>query len=186
MLFKFRTSLLCLVAVPLVVANVALGQQTEVRSSKTAKKIVQAASTSVGKKMWNKGYGLRSGGLGCAASVSNVLNLAGIDYVHSAATKYMRGQILKGKGKVQEFVIKSGGDAPIDDRRLSKVARPGDVLVAFMNPLPQGNIGPKAHCGIIGSPGKVYTNDWNDGIWKHGNIHRYFDSYRHIRVIRFL
>lgn len=156
------------------------------QASTTAKSISKAAQDCVGKEMWKKGYGLPSGGLGCAASVSNVLNKAGIAYVRTPVTLYMRRQILGGKLKVKEFVIKNGEKGAIDDTRLNEVARRGDVLVAFMNPLPGGNIGPKAHCGIIGAPGHVYTNDWNDGIWKHGDIHVYFDSYRYIRVLRFL
>ena len=141
------------------------------QSKPTAQKIEETARSLVGKEMWKSGYGLKNGGLGCAASVSNVLNEAGIKYVRSAATKFMRLQILKGKLKVKEYVVKEGGNGPIDDKKLLSVARPGDVLVAFMNPLPQGNIGPKAHCGIIGRNGRVYTNDWNDGIWKNGNIY---------------
>ena len=156
------------------------------QASTTAKSINKAAQDCVGKEMWKKGYGLKSGGLGCAASVSNVLNKAGIAYVRTPVTLYMRRQILQGKLKVKEFVIKNGEKGGIDDTRLNEIARRGDVLVAFMNPLPGGNIGPKAHCGIIGAPGHVFTNDWNDGIWKHGNIHDYFDSYRYIRVLRFL
>lgn len=156
------------------------------QASTTARSISKAAQDCVGKEMWKNGYGLPSGGLGCAASVSNVLNKAGIAYVRTPVTLYMRRQILGGKLKVKEFVIKNGEKGAIDDTRLKEIARRGDVLVAFMNPLPGGNIGPKAHCGIIGAPGYVYTNDWNDGIWKHGNIHDYFDSYRYIRVLRFL
>lgn len=155
-------------------------------ASSYAGKVEKAAKASVGKQMWKKGYGLRDGGLGCAASVSNVLNVAGISYVRSAATKYMRNQILTGSLKVKEYVIKSGEEGPIDDKRLESVAKPGDVLVAFMDPLPRGNIGPKAHCGIMAPANRIYTNDWNNGIWTHGDIHRYFDSYRYIRVLRFL
>lgn len=148
-----------------------------------SKEILSAAKESVGKEMW-KGFGLPNGGLGCAASLSNVLGKAGVKYARSPVTKFVRQKLLEGPVKTSEYVVKEGGDGPINDRALAKVARPGDVLVAFMDPLPKGNIGPKAHCGIIGPEGTVFTNDWNDGIWKHANIHTYFDSYRHIRVIR--
>lgn len=151
--------------------------------SKHAKNILAAAQHSVGKEMW-KGFGLSNGGLGCAASLSNVLKKAGLSYTYSPVTKAVRQKLLLGPIKTSEFVVKSGGEKPIDDSILASVARPGDVLVAFMDPLPGGNIGPKAHCGIIGPNGTVFTNDWNDGIWKHASIHTYFDSYRHIRVIR--
>ncbi|MEZ4543305.1 MAG: hypothetical protein R3C24_05325 [Cyanobacteriota/Melainabacteria group bacterium] len=60
------------------------------QASTTAKSINKAAQDCVGKEMWKKGYGLKSGGLGCAASVSNVLNKAGIAYVRTPVTLYMR------------------------------------------------------------------------------------------------
>lgn len=134
--------------------------------------------------MWKSGYGLKSGGLGCAASVSNVLKVAGIKHVSSPVTLVMRRQILKGPLKASEYVIKDGQAGPIDDSVVTRMAKPGDVLVAFTDPLPKGNIGPKAHCGVIGERGTVYTNDWNDGIWKNADIHTYFDSYKYIRVLR--
>lgn len=148
-----------------------------------AKKILAAARGSVGQEMW-KGFGLPNGGLGCAASLSNVLGKAGVRYPRSPVTKVVRQKLLAGPVRASEFIVKEGGDGPINDRTLAGLARPGDVLVAFMDPLPRGNVGPKAHCGIIGPDGTVFTNDWNDGIWKHASIHTYFDSYRHIRVIR--
>jgi hypothetical protein len=150
-----------------------------------SKSILAAARQSVGKEMW-RGFGLGDGSLGCAASLSNVLGKAGVKYARSPVTKFVRQKLLAGPVQVSEFVIKNGGDAPIDDKTVARVARSGDVLVAFMDPLPRGNIGPKAHCGIVGPEGTVFTNDWNDGIWKHADIHTYFDSYRHIRVIRLL
>lgn len=148
-----------------------------------SQEILSAAKDSVGKEMW-KGFGLPNGGLGCAASLSNVLGKAGVKYARSPVTKIVRQKLLGGPVRTSEYVVKEGGDGPISDKALAKVARPGDVLVAFMDPLPKGNVGPKAHCGIIGPDGTVFTNDWNDGIWKHASIHTYFDSYRHIRVIR--
>lgn len=148
-----------------------------------SKRILAAARGSVGQEMW-KGFGLPNGSLGCAASLSAVLGKAGVKYSRSPVTKVVRQKLLGGPVRASEFIVKDGGDGPINDRTLARVARPGDVLVAFMDPLPRGNIGPKAHCGIIGPDGTVFTNDWNDGIWKHASIHTYFDSYRHIRVIR--
>ncbi len=150
----------------------------------TSERIVAAAEKSVGKRMWKDGFGLPDGRLGCAASLSNVLKSAGLSYSSSPVTKVVRQKLLKGPHKCDEYVIKNGGDAPISDQVVLRVSRPGDVLVAFMDPLPKGSIGPRAHCGIIGPGGTVFTNDWNDGIWKNGNIHDYFDSYRYIRVIR--
>ncbi len=147
----------------------------------TAQKILKAANSSVGKKMWF-GYGLSSGQLGCAAALCNVLKASGITSGKSATVVVVRRQLLAERG-AKEIVIKSQpGD--IDDQNLTKLAKPGDILMAYMAPPPSLNGGPNAHCGIIGEDGTVYTNDWNDGIWKHSDIHKYFDFYPHIRVIR--
>ncbi len=152
------------------------------RQASTAQKILKAADSSVGRKMWF-GYGLPSGQLGCAAALSNVLKAAGITRGRSATVVVVRRQLLAGAKGVREIEIKSKpGD--IDDAQLAKLAKPGDILMAYMAPPPSLNGGPNAHCGIIGESGTVYTNDWNDGIWKHSDIHRYFDFYPHIRVIR--
>ena len=178
------TSMILSIALAIFLAFIVVPFSHAQTQVKTSKKIEIAAKDSLGKEMWG-GFGLKSGHLGCAASVSNVLNKAGVKYIHSAATKYMRNQILKGKIKVTEHVLKNGGTKPVSDKALLEIAKPGDVLVAFMDPLPRGNIGPKAHCGIMGAGGKVYTNDWNDGKWKYASIHRYFDSYKYMRVLRF-
>jgi len=178
----FLTTLLCLSSA-VKQAEAAKTPEGSAGDKAYSKNILDAAKQSVGKEMW-KGFGLPDGHLGCAASLSNVLNKAGVKYARSPVTKFVRQKLLEGPVKVSEYVVKSGGDNPISDQTVARVARPGDVLVAFMDPLPRGNIGPKAHCGIIGPDGTVFTNDWNDGIWKHADIHTYFDSYRHIRVIR--
>ncbi|MBX9695085.1 MAG: hypothetical protein K2Z81_22055, partial [Cyanobacteria bacterium] len=148
-------------------------------------RILATARDSVGKQMWKVGFGLPEGRLGCAASVSNVLKKSGIKGVYSPVTKRMREQILKGALPVIELVLKDGGDSPIDHGKVAHVAKPGDVVVAFMHPLPGADVGPNAHCGVIGPDGTVYTNDWNNGIWSQGNIHTFFDSYRYIRLLRF-
>lgn len=145
--------------------------------------ILDSAKRSVGKEMW-RGYGLGDGSLGCAASLSSVLKTAGIKYATSVRTRDLRSKLLNGPKRAAEFDIKNGGSNSIDDARVESVAKPGDILVAFMDPFPRCSVGPRAHCGIIGENGSVYTNDWNNGIWTHGNIHTYFDAYKYIRVIR--
>lgn len=64
------------------------------------------------------------------------------------------------------------------------LARPGDVLMAFMAPPNKPNGGPNAHCGIMAENADVFTNDWDDGIWKRLNIHVMFDHYPYVRLIR--
>jgi hypothetical protein len=148
-------------------------------------KIAETAKDSLGKEMW-KGYGLRNGFLGCAAAVSNVLNKAGIKDAHSAGVVLMRNQLLKSSNKTCEFVLKDGSKDPIDEHLLVQTAEPGDVLLAFMDPPSKPNTGGNAHCGIMSEGPFVYTNDWNDGIWKRVNIHQMFDYYRHVRLLRIL
>lgn len=145
--------------------------------------ILKAARGSVGKEMW-RGYGLEDGRLGCAASLSSVLKTAGIKYATSLRTRDVRSKLIKGPNRVTEYDLKTGGNDSIDDARVKSLAKPGDVLVAFMDPFPRCSVGARAHCGIIGENGSVYTNDWNNGVWTHGNIHTYFDSYKYIRVSR--
>lgn len=145
-------------------------------------KFFREAARSIGNQMW-QGYGLKNGYYGCAAAVCNVLKNAGHGGGDSAAVAIMRKQLLNAKG-VHEFVVKEGGYEAIDDKKLIALARPGDVLVAFLEKPDLPNTGPNAHCGIMGSGTRVFTNDWNDGIWKEGDIHQFFDSYKYVRLIR--
>jgi hypothetical protein len=146
--------------------------------------ILTAAKKDVGKQMW-KGYGLSSGALGCAAALSNVLKQGGVADAHSAAVIVVRNQLLHGKAKAKELVLRNSEGVGINDAKLKSIAHPGDVVFAFMKPPPNPNGGPNAHCGILGENGDIYTNDWNDGIWKSLNIHLMFDYYPYIRLIRF-
>jgi len=54
-----------------------------------------------------------------------------------------------------------------------------------MEPPTKLNGGPNAHCGIMGANATVYTNDWNDGIWKNDRYEQYFYYFKDIRLIRF-
>lgn len=146
-------------------------------------KIADAARKSTGKKMWY-GYGLRTGFLGCSAAVCNVLESAGIKRAHSAAVSIMRNQLLRSPPSCEEFILKDGTDSDINDEVLLKFSKPGDILVAFVESPSKPNLGGNAHCGIMGDTTTVYTNDWNDGIWKEVNIHRMFDYYSHVRLLR--
>lgn len=146
--------------------------------------ILQTAKGSLGKEMWH-GYGLSSGKLGCAAAVSNVLKNAGVLGVNSAAVVIIRRQILNHpKYSAQEICVKKAGPSGLDAQTFQTLSRPGDVLLAFMEPPTKPNLGPNAHCGFVGTDGNVYTNDWNDGIWKYAPIEQYFSYYPYIYVIR--
>jgi len=151
--------------------------------SDLAQKVFASAQKDVGKKMW-KGYGLPSGKLGCAAALCNVLQEGGVTDAHSATVIVVRNQLLYGKTKFKELVLRNHEGDGIDDAKLKSIARPGDVVLAFMKAPPNPNGGPNAHCGIMGENGEIFTNDWNDGIWKGLNIHLMFDYYPYIRLIR--
>ncbi len=133
--------------------------------------------------MWH-GYGLKTGFLGCSAAVCNVLESTGLKRAHSAAVSIMRNQLIKSPPSCKEFIIKNGTDSVIDDAELLKISRPGDILVAFVESPSKPNLGGNAHCGIMGDTNIVYTNDWNDGIWKAVDIHVMFDYYKHVRLLR--
>lgn len=143
--------------------------------------IWSAAEASVGKKMWF-GYGLPDGTLGCAAALCNVLNKAGCKQAHSAGVRIVYSQLKKMPG-VKHFKLKGEG-SDLTANVLASQTQPGDVLLAFNNPPPAPNTGSHAHCGIIGPGGQIYTNDWNDGIWKLAEYQRYFSHYKHVYIFR--
>jgi hypothetical protein len=143
--------------------------------------ILKAAQSDVGKKMW-AGYGLPNGTLGCAAALSNVLNQAGYKPPHSAAVRFVYKQLRTIHGAT-EFKL-AGDGAATTAEVLAKQTKPGDVLLAFNETPDRPNLGPHAHCGIIGPGGQIYTNDWNDGIWKLAEFQRYFYHYKYFYIFR--
>lgn len=165
-------------------------QQTSIAENPCPEKrlnesIYKAAASCQGKKMWT-GYGLSEGTLGCAAALSNVLKIAGITDAHSAAVVPLRSQLLHGSHEVLELKLKNGELKPIDNELILNLAHPGDILLAFSEPPNKPNLGGHAHCGIMSFGLFVFTNDWNDGIWKRVDIHSMFDGYSYIRLIRIL
>lgn len=147
-------------------------------------RIVQTSKASLGKPMWH-GYGLPSGKLGCAAAVSNVLKASGVKGVSSAAVYIVRRQLLKHPDYVAtEVCVQKGRTSGVDTKTFMSVSKPGDVLLAFSDPPDRPNLGPNAHCGFVGTDGKVYTNDWNDGIWKYAPVEQYFSFYPYLYVVR--
>jgi hypothetical protein len=144
--------------------------------------ILAAAKSCLGKKMWS-GYGLRVGTLGCAAALSNVLKQGGVAQGRSATVVVLRRQLLA-VPSAREIIVKRIAE-PLNIQRLKECSKPGDVLLAFMEPPTKLNGGPNAHCGIMGDKATVYTNDWNDGIWKNDQYEKYFYYYKDVRLIRF-
>lgn len=144
--------------------------------------ILSSAQTSVGKEMW-KGFGLPSGTLGCAAALSNVLAKAGMQGIRSPLVVSVRRQMLQKNG-AREIWLKENSADPVSNEKLRQLVKPGDVLFAFAEAPTKLNGGPNAHCGIMSTATDVYTNDWNDGIWKEVNIHKMFDFYKYVSVVR--
>jgi hypothetical protein len=143
--------------------------------------ILQVAGNNTGKKMWY-GYGLSSGLLGCAAALSNVLNKAGYKQAKSAAVRTLYQQLRTTRG-AKDFTL-AGTGKDVTAAVLAASTKPGDVLLAFRESPDKANLGPDAHCGIVGPNGDIYTNDWNDGIWKLSNFQKYFYYYKHFRIVR--
>lgn len=111
-------------------------------ASELAHHIADVAKESLGKKMWRaagyKDSEVGGGSLGCAASVTAVLEKSGVKGVHTAWVPTLAEQ-LKAAG-AQRHEIKDG-------------LKPGDVVI--LAPPRGSNIG---HCGIIGEDGKLYNN----------------------------
>lgn len=146
--------------------------------------LAATAHSCLGNEMWKPGYGLSNGKLGCSAAVCNVLKKAGVKKISTAAVVPMCLQLLKNYPASREFIVRSGEGNEINDARLSKLAKPGDILLGFMAPPPDANSGGNAHCGIMGTGNQVYTNNWLNGIWTEVDIHQMFDFYPYIRLIR--
>ena len=157
------------------------GTQSFVRSGNS--KILAAASSAVGKKMWF-GYGLPNGKLGCAAALSNVLRSAGYPVAKSAAVVVVRGQLLKSSLNVKEIAVKHSKAQGIDPLTLKELSQPGDLIFGYMTLPTNPNYGPNAHCGVVSDNGEVYANDWNDGIWKRAEADTFFGFYPHVYVMR--
>ncbi len=160
-----------------------LGQSAAASPQTSQRRLYEVAGQSLGKELWKPGYGLSVGTLGCAAAVCNVLKKAGVTKVSSPVVTVMRRQLLS-KG-CREFIVRDGdGKKAINDQMLLKHSRPGDILIATMEPPSRLNGGGNAHCGIMAKGLQIYTNDWNNGIWSEVNVHQMFDTYPYVRLLR--
>ncbi len=109
--------------------------------------IKDVAKQHVGEQMWNHPTNYMSNGeFGCAASVSNVLKLAGIDFPGSASVQGLRAELFKlDPAKYKVEVV------PWEQRK------PGDILLLGSTPGSYQS-GGGAHTGIIGENGTFYDN----------------------------
>ena len=108
-------------------------------------KVAAVAADLKGQSLWGwSGSGAR---LGCAASVSTVMEKSGFNYIRSASVSGVAEQAEShGWQKTQGLAN----------------AQPGDMVY--------GRIGGDAHIGIVGNNGKLYDNWSSDGRWHEENL----------------
>ncbi len=109
-------------------------------------KIIAAASRDVGQAMWQK-Y-LNGGRLGCAASVSAVLNEAGFSYATAVGVSALQDQLMAHGWTV------------------THEPQPGDVICGYRKPKGSG-VGGAAHTGIVGPNGTSWDNHSGSKVWSH-------------------
>ncbi|MBI2812144.1 MAG: CHAP domain-containing protein [Candidatus Melainabacteria bacterium] len=128
-------------------------------------RILAAANAGRGDQMWRLIQNGASGPVeGCAASVSAILNGAGVANVNEMTV-----------GGLEQELLRQGWT-------IDTVARPGDVVVGY---------GGKSsgHTGIVGTDGTVYDNKSYDdnlnvsGQWQQESLD-YFQSWNTVRFLR--
>ncbi|MDZ4833929.1 MAG: hypothetical protein SGJ27_09135 [Candidatus Melainabacteria bacterium] len=123
-------------------------------------KIVFNAIEGVGKALWALTpfrNSVKNGRLGCAASVSEVLQRSGYDYANHA-----------GVGGLDVQLQRNGWTrAPLSE------ASPGDVVIVGRSRGWRAG-GGNAHTGIVGENGSVYHNSSSRGEWIKDNLQARF------------
>lgn len=117
--------------------------------------IANIAMANVGRRLWTfiRGVGAN---LGCASSVSAVLDRGGYNYARSASVGGLEGQLLSNGWQ----------KLPVN------MARPGDVVIGARTPYyRQGGGG--SHIGVVGYNGRVYHNSSRSGQWSQADISYY-------------
>jgi len=122
--------------------------------------ILKHAIDGIGEALWAMTpfrNAVRGGRLGCAASVSKVLQRAGYDYAHHA-----------GVGGLESQLMRNGWTkAPLS------AAGPGDVVMIGRSRGWRAG-GGSAHVGIVGENGVVYHNSSSRGQWIKDNLQARF------------
>lgn len=122
-------------------------------------KLLALSNGMVGQQLWAQGKYrnvVQGGNLGCAASVTEVLQKAGFSYASSAGVGNLTDQ-LKARGWKQ---------LPVSQ------AQPGDVVYGHRGNLHAG--GGNGHIGIVGENGSVYHNSSRKTTWSHDNLNSVF------------
>jgi hypothetical protein len=120
-------------------------------------KIVANAANMVGQSLWTR-Y-MSNGNLGCAASVSTVLQRAGFSYANSASVQGLEQQLL--------------AHGWHRDSR----PQPGDVVCGY------GGTS-SGHTGIIGQNGMSYDNHSSTGRWSPDPVGRWASGWRDVHYLR--
>lgn len=129
--------------------------------------ILAAAAQSEGQQLWREVQNGASGGnLGCAASVSEILNMANIGDFAGADTQFDNLNVVG----LRQRLLELGWTEHTD-------ARPGDVVIAF------GGMS-DGHTGIVGPNGTVYQNKSSEGgVWRQGDL-SYFENWNQVTFLR--
>lgn len=137
--------------------EIAKGRQTglgDINVTDAEGKILAAANGDVGKAMWT--HYMSDGNLGCAASVSEVLQQSGFSYANSAMVTGLRDQLLAHGWTMHK--VSAGG------------YHPGDVIFGINQGSDGRSGGGSGHIGVIGTNGTVYDNSSSSQVWVHHNI----------------
>lgn len=123
------------------------------------KNIVNAALTSVGKQMFRPMLSYAMGRLGCAASVSGVLKLAGHSYANHAGVY----------GLTQQLTRNGWTKHPVSE------AQPGDVIYGIRRSSWKSG-GGGSHIGIVGEGNTSYHNSSSRRQWIKDSLSRWNTS----------
>lgn len=122
-------------------------------------KMLALSSGKVGQQLWAQGKYrnvVEGGNLGCAASVTEVLQDAGFSYASSAGVGNLTDQLMARGWKKM----------PV------QYAQPGDVVYGHRGNLHAG--GGNGHIGVVGENGTVYHNSSRKTTWSHDNLNSVF------------
>jgi hypothetical protein len=137
---------------PLAQDQVALNDATKVpaASSTTDHSLASTAQSLDGQQLWrqSKYTGMtQHGRFGCAASMSLVLEKAGIKYADSSTVGGLVGQLAHHGWK----------------KHPAAEAQPNDVMVGYNRGTDWKSGGGNAHIGVVGADGRVYNNSSRQG-----------------------
>lgn len=137
----------------------------EQRDRRSNAKILHHARKSVDRRLWAQSdfaNSVKGGRLGCAASVSEVLQMSGYEYANSAGVGPLV-DILKQQGWTQ---------IPLDR------AQPGDVVYGGKPGTRWWAGGGNAHIGVVGEDGQVFHNSSGRKRWVQDDLTSVFNKKR--------